>query len=122
MDYNIKPLQSDWVGGIGYLHFLTTNGIHHRVSCLGSHQQNESAKRKHRHIVDKGLALLAQASMPIKFWDEAFRTDVYLINKLPTLTLNGSTPLEIFLKLHLNMIFLESLAILAFQSERFSST
>ncbi|KAK1646191.1 hypothetical protein QYE76_063996 [Lolium multiflorum] len=38
------------------------------------------AERKHRHIVEVGLALLAQASMPLKFWDEAFLTATYLIN------------------------------------------
>ena len=41
-------------------------------SIVHTHQQNGSTKRKHRDIVEVGLALLAQASMPIKFWDEAF--------------------------------------------------
>jgi hypothetical protein len=39
-------------------------GITHRVSCPHAHQQNGSAKRKHHHIVEVGLALLANASMP----------------------------------------------------------
>uniref|UniRef100_A0A803P3B3 Uncharacterized protein n=1 Tax=Cannabis sativa TaxID=3483 RepID=A0A803P3B3_CANSA len=32
-----------------------------------------SSERKHRHIVENGLALLAHL-LPLKFWDEAFRT------------------------------------------------
>lgn len=35
-----------------------------------------------------GLSFLAQASLPIKFWDHAFTTAVYLINRLPTVVLD----------------------------------
>ncbi|WVZ68985.1 hypothetical protein U9M48_017854 [Paspalum notatum var. saurae] len=70
------------------------DGISHHVSCPHAHQQNGSAERKHRHIVEVGLSLLAHASMPLKFWDEAFITATYLINRLPTPVLDGETPLE----------------------------
>jgi histone deacetylase 1/2 len=56
--------------------------------------KNGSAERKHRHIVEVGLPLLAQASMPLKFWDEAFLTTTYLINRTPNRVLNFSTPLQ----------------------------
>jgi hypothetical protein len=52
-----------------------------------------AVERKHRHIVDVGLSLLAHASMPLKFWDEAFYMAAYLINRTPTKLL-GTTPLE----------------------------
>jgi hypothetical protein len=55
---------------------------------------NGSAKRKHRHIVEVGLSLLAHASMPLKYWDDAFIAVTYLINHLPTKTLDVSSPLE----------------------------
>lgn len=41
-----------------------------------------------------GLTLLAHASVPLKFWDEAFSTAVYLINRLPSKVLNYETPFE----------------------------
>ena len=41
------------------------------------------AERKHRHIVETGLALLFHANVPLKFWVDAFLTRVYLINRLP---------------------------------------
>jgi hypothetical protein len=47
--------------------FFKQVGIMHRVSCPHAHQQNGSAERKHRHIVEVGLALLATTSMPLKF-------------------------------------------------------
>jgi histone deacetylase 1/2 len=53
------------------------NFITHHVSCPHAHQQNGSAERKHHHIIEVGLALLANASMPLKFWDEAFLTATY---------------------------------------------
>lgn len=64
--------------------FFQKVGITHHVSCPHAHQQNGSAERKHRHIVEVGLALLANASMPLKYWDESFITATFLINLLPS--------------------------------------
>jgi hypothetical protein len=44
--------------------------------------------------VEVGLALLAHASMPLKFWDDAFLAAVYLINRTPSKVINYETPLE----------------------------
>jgi hypothetical protein len=96
LDTKIKCVQSDWGGEYQKLHnqFFRSLGISHHVSCPHTHQQNGSAERKHRHIVEIGLALLAHASMPIKFWDEAFATAAYLINRLPTRVIDNLCPLE----------------------------
>jgi hypothetical protein len=59
-----------------------------------AHQQNSSTERKHRHIVEIGLTLLAQAFMPLKFWDEAFTIAVYLINRTSNKVISYETPLE----------------------------
>jgi hypothetical protein len=69
-------------------------GITHQVSCPHTHQQNGTAEHKHRHIVEMGVALLAHASMPLKYWDEAFLVAVYLINRTPTKLLSYDTPLH----------------------------
>jgi histone deacetylase 1/2 len=71
----IVTMQTDWGGEYEKLNpFFQKLGITHHVSCPHAHQQNGSAERKHRHIVEVGLALLANASMPLKFWDEPFLT------------------------------------------------
>lgn len=71
----------DWGGEYQSLNsFFNRVGIAHRVSCPHAHQQNGATKRKHRHIVEVGLTILANASIPLKFWDEAFVTAVFLIN------------------------------------------
>ncbi|CAL8165948.1 unnamed protein product [Prunus armeniaca] len=55
-------------------------------------QHNGYAERRHRHIVETGLTLLHQASMPLLYWSYAFQAAVYLINRLPTLLLKSSSP------------------------------
>ena len=91
----ILVVQSDWGGEYEKLNsFFQTLGISHHVSCPLAHQQNGSAERKYRHIVEVGLALLAGASMTLKFWDEAFLTAVHIINMLPSRVINHETPVE----------------------------
>jgi hypothetical protein len=45
-------------------------------------------------IVEVGLSLLAHADMPLKFWDEAFLTAVFLINRLPSRVIENDTPYQ----------------------------
>jgi histone deacetylase 1/2 len=95
LNHKILCVQSDWGGEYQRLHkYLQTHGISHHVSCPYTHQQNGAAKRKHRHIVEIGLALLAYSSMPVRFWDEAFLTVTFFINRLPTRVIDNATPME----------------------------
>ena len=88
-------MQTDWGGEYQTLNsFFAKIGITHLVSCPHTHQQNGAAERKHRHIVEVGLALLAHASIPLKFWDEAFLSVTYLINRTPSRVIHNSTPLK----------------------------
>ena len=61
---------------------LQSFGIIHKVSCPHTHEQNGVVEQKHRHIIESGLTLLAQASLPLKYWDEAYHTAVFLINRI----------------------------------------
>jgi hypothetical protein len=95
-----KSLPCRLIGGGGGVEYHKLNtffphiDISHRVSCLHAHQQNGSVERKYRHIIEVDLTLLPQASMPLKFWDEAFTTAVYLINRMPSKVINYEIPLE----------------------------
>ena len=64
------------------------------MSCTHTHQQNGTVERKHRHIVETGLTLLAHASAPLCYWNDAFATACFLINRLPSRTIEMKTPLE----------------------------
>jgi hypothetical protein len=76
---------------------VRTNHPYLRVGCHTcpyTHQQNDAVERKHRHVVEMGLTLLAHASMPLKYWDEALLAATYLINRTPTKLLSYDTPLH----------------------------
>jgi IS30 family transposase len=106
-DRKILSVQSDWGGEYRCLNtFFQNIGISHHVSCPHAHQQNGAVERKHRHIIEVGLTLLAQASMPLKFWDEAFTTTVYLINRTPNKVIGYKTPLERLFQTRLNYLAL----------------
>lgn len=70
--------------------------------------QNGIAERKHRHIVETGLALLAHSSLPLRFWDEAFLTACYLINRMPTRLLNNVSPITRLLNISPYYTFLRT--------------
>ena len=92
----IISFQSDWGGEFQALTtYLKEHGIHHRVSCPYTPEQNGSAERKHRHIVETALTLLKNASLPDKFWDEAVSTATFLINRMTTPLLQNKSPYEI---------------------------
>lgn len=70
-------------------------GIHFQHPCPYIHTQNGKAERKHQHIVETGLALLAQAKLPLSFWYDAFECAVYTINRLPTAVLHFQSPFQV---------------------------
>ena len=88
-------LQSDRGESIEHsLIFLNQNIIIFKHSRPYTYHQNGVVERKHRHIVELGLTLLAQAKLPLNFLWEAFQTSVYRINKLLSATLKFLTPYE----------------------------
>jgi hypothetical protein len=103
----IKALQSDWGGEYRSLNkYLSDQGINHRLSSPHTHQQNGAIERKHRHIVETGLALLSHAHLSSSFWDDAFITACYLINRMPTSLLQNQSPFEKLFKSQPNYSFL----------------
>ena len=92
-DAHIQCLQSDWGGEYRKPQsVLNELGIVFRHPC--PHQQQGQAERKHRSIVEIGLTMLAQASMDLLFWWEAFVSAKYLLNRLLTSVLHHFSPFE----------------------------
>lgn len=92
---SIKMVQTDWGGEYRSLSKTFSQlGIQHRITYPYTLEQNRVVERKHRHVVEMGLTLLARASMPLEHWSSAFSHVVHLINRLPTPVLQRQTPYE----------------------------
>jgi transposase InsO family protein len=97
LDCKIKLLRSDCGGEYSkseFQSFCSSAGILHQFSCPHTSQQNGVAERKHRHIVDMALKLISQSSLPLNLWPYAFSTAVFLINRLPSVSWQFTSPWE----------------------------
>uniref|UniRef100_A0A803Q8A0 Integrase catalytic domain-containing protein n=1 Tax=Cannabis sativa TaxID=3483 RepID=A0A803Q8A0_CANSA len=109
-DTKIKQLRSDWGGEYqAFANLVNECGIDFNHPCPHTSAQNGRTKRKHRHIVEMGLTLFAQANMPLKYWVDAFQTSAYVINRLPTPVLNGKSPCEVLYSKKPDYKFLKNL-------------
>ncbi|KAB2087948.1 hypothetical protein ES319_A04G140300v1 [Gossypium barbadense] len=59
-------------------------------------EQNKVAERKHRHIVETGLTILAQSNLPMGYWGYAFYSSIHITNYLPTQVLKGQSFYQVF--------------------------
>ncbi|KAI0513422.1 hypothetical protein KFK09_009443 [Dendrobium nobile] len=86
-------------GGGEYANNSFTNycrqwGIQHQFTCPYTPPQNGVAERKNRHILETVRSLLIHSHAPSQLWVDALHTAIYLINRLPTRTLNNNTPFQ----------------------------
>ena len=94
----IKTFRTDCGGeftSTKFNQFCATHGIIHQLSCPHTPQQNGTAERKHRHLIQCALALLFESKLPISYWSYAVSTAAHLINRLPTPNLKQKTPWEL---------------------------
>ncbi|KAJ1695606.1 hypothetical protein LUZ63_012304 [Rhynchospora breviuscula] len=82
-------------GGSEYKPLIKTYPeITFKISCPYTPEQNGLAERKHRHIVELGLANLFHANIPMKFWDYIFESVLYVINRLPSAPTGVTSPFQ----------------------------
>ncbi|RVW99769.1 Retrovirus-related Pol polyprotein from transposon TNT 1-94 [Vitis vinifera] len=83
---NIKVLifKSIWKGMTSFIKLLVP--IHP--------SKIESLNRKNRHLLEVVRASLIAAKTPISYWGEAITSAVYLINWVPSSSINFQTPLQ----------------------------
>lgn len=93
----VKMIQSD--NGREYINtefdnFLKQKGISRRLTVPHNPEQNRTAERKNRTLLDTTRCLLMDANLPDQYWAEAVNTGNYLRNRMPAKSLNGKTPYE----------------------------
>ncbi|WJZ84536.1 hypothetical protein VitviT2T_004136 [Vitis vinifera] len=74
--------------------YLEGHGIIHQTTCSNTPQQNGVAERKNRHLLEVVRASLIAAKTPISYWGEAITSAAYLINWVPSSSINFQTPLQ----------------------------
>lgn len=78
-------LKSDQIDGGGEFkalaYYFVQYGIEHRITRPHTSWQNEIVERKNSHIVEMGLTLIYQDSLPMVYWSNSFHTTIFLINK-----------------------------------------
>ena len=76
------------------LNFAKKKGIERHLTAPYSPQQNGIVECRNRTVMAMTRSLLKSMHVPAKFWGEAVRHAVYLLNRLPTKALGERTPFE----------------------------
>jgi transposase InsO family protein len=76
--------------------FLTMEGIKHELTTIYSPQQNGTAERLNRTLLEKTRCLLKDANLPNLFWGEAVKTANYIRNHVMTSICKEKVPIELW--------------------------
>jgi transposase InsO family protein len=93
----IKVLRShrggEFLSGI-FAEICEDAGIRRQLTAPYSPQQNGVVERRNRTVMEMARCMLKGMKIPGKFWGEAVRHAVYLLNRLPSKPMGEVTPFE----------------------------
>jgi len=95
--HRLKAFRSDRGGEFNsgaFIDFCDEHGIKHNTTAPYSPQQNGVVERRNQTVVEMARCLLKSMQVPGKYWGEAVKAAVYILNRSPTKSLNGKTPFE----------------------------
>nr|KYP46624.1 Retrovirus-related Pol polyprotein from transposon TNT 1-94 [Cajanus cajan] len=75
--------------------FLSSQGVLHQSTCPHTPQQNGIAERKNRHLVETARTQMLNANVPVHHWGDAILTSCFLINRMPSSSLENKIPYSI---------------------------
>lgn len=95
----IRIIQSD--NGTEYVNeqvktFLDENGIRHRRTVPYTPEQNGSAEREMRTVMEAARTMIHDKELSPKLWAEAVNCAVFVLNRSGTSTVKGKTPFELW--------------------------
>ena len=79
-----------------FAQFLSNNGIRHKTSAPRPPEQNGTAVRKNRTIIDAALTMMLATDLDGTFWAEACHSTVYIQNRITNRLVNYATPFELW--------------------------
>ncbi|WJZ97399.1 hypothetical protein VitviT2T_016005 [Vitis vinifera] len=74
--------------------YLEGHDIIHHTTCSNTPQQNGVAERKNRHLLEVVRASLIATKIPISYWGETITFAAYLINRVPSSSMDFQTLLQ----------------------------
>ena len=95
----IKRVRSDNGGEYRdnrFREFCANNGIKMEKTVPMTPQQNGVAERMNRTLNERARSMRIHAGLPKMFWAEAVNTAAYLINRGPSIPLDGKIPEEVW--------------------------
>src|SRR4051812_14444940 len=98
LERKVKTLRTD--RGREYLseqfkELCSERGIVRQLTMPYTPQQNGVAERRNRTLMDMVRSMMAQASLPVSFWGDALLTAAYLLNRVPSKSVE-LTPYELW--------------------------
>jgi transposase InsO family protein len=93
----LKAFRSCRVGEFNsgtYMEFCQEYGIKHNTTTAYTPQQNGVVERRNQMVVEMARCFLKSMGVPARFWGEAVKTAVYLLNHARTKSLSDKTPFE----------------------------
>lgn len=113
----IKCLRTD--NGLEYCskdfdRMLEANGIRREKSSAYTPQQNGTAERMNRTLVDIARSMLHSSTLLKGFWAEAVSTAAYLRNRCPSKKLDSNTPFECWYGYKPNVSYFKTFGCKAF--------
>ena len=95
----LQSLQTDGGGEYhskDFISFCKSQGIHHRRFVPHTPQQNGTAERKNRSLLNAARSMLHVAKLESKFLEEAIATTCYIQNRIYHHSLGFLTPFELW--------------------------
>lgn len=98
-NFDVKVMRSD--NGTEFVNvdvtkILEERGIRHQRTVPYSPEQNGSAEREMRTIVEAARTMIHAKNLPIKLWAEATNAAVYILNRTGTSSVKGVSPFELW--------------------------
>lgn len=72
--------------------YCANEGVARQLTAPYSPQQNGVIKRRNQTVVSMARCMMKAKHMPRKFWGEAVRTAVFILNRSPTKAVPNKTP------------------------------
>jgi transposase InsO family protein len=72
--------------------YCSYHGIHIEKTVPRTPQENGVSERMNRKIMERARSMILHAIFPLQLWENVVDTNVYLINRGPSISLDGGIP------------------------------